>query len=114
MKEWIYKKCINLYGAEHVGYVRCSAVIAVWPHLSGILTSNYTKENVRIGIVDYFLLHLANIKCDTGDEDEKTEHLLAHVNWFQDHPCKFNLGNGTILSATVPQIPTCSTFMPVS
>ena len=58
-----------LYGAEHVGYVplqytqfgvfheictsaksrttRFSAVIAVWPHLSGMQTSNCSKERAR-------------------------------------------------------------------
>ena len=41
-------------------------------------------------------------------------HILAQVSWYDDHPCKFALKNGIILSATVPQPPNNSIFMPVS
>lgn len=88
---------------------RSSAIIAIWPHLSGILT---TKEHVWVGIIEYFLLHSPSI--EQNDKVQKVKHLLAYVKWYQNHPDKFNLGNGIVLSATVSEIPTCSAFMPVS
>ena len=38
----------------------------------------------------------------------------AQVTWLQDHPCKFSLHNGIILSSTVPQPVNGSIFIPVS
>ena len=49
-----------------------------------------------------------------NDEVKKIEHLLAHVSWYQDHLYKFHLGNGLLLLTTVPELPPCSTFVPVS
>ena len=31
----------------------------------------------------------------------KQDHLLAHIKWYQDHPQKFHMNNGIVLSATV-------------
>ena len=132
-----------LYGAEHVDHVplqhtqfhqirvfeqmytslksrssRSSAIIAVWPHLSGIVTSNTSMEDVRVGIIEHFLLHTPTLKAETDGlqsyEYKKEDHLLAYVNWYQDHPQKFYMSNGIVLSATVSEHQTCSSFMPVS
>ena len=45
---------------------------------------------------------------------ELKEHILAHVQWYQDHPQKFVLGNGIVISASVNGHKTCTSFMPVS
>ena len=41
-------------------------------------------------------------------------HLLAHVKWYQDHPQKFVLGNEIVLSATITEHMSSTSFIPVS
>ena len=62
---------------------RSSAIIGIWPHISGILTTNCTKEHVRVGIIEYFLLHSPSI--EQNDKVQKVEYLLAYVKWYQDY-----------------------------
>ena len=97
---------------------KSSAIIAVWPHLSGIVTSNCNVENVRVGSIEHFILHTPTLKVETdghqGYEYRKEDHLLTRIKWYQDHPRRFSMGNGIVLSATVTEHQTCSSFMPVS
>ena len=93
---------------------RSSVVIAVWSHLTSILTTQPTMEDVRVGVIEYFLLHVPEIKINTSEEVSKQDHILVHIIWYQDHPQKLLMGNGIVLSATVAEHSTCSSFMPVS
>ena len=140
-REALLKMYTALYGAENVDHVplrytqfiqvqifeqtytsaksrtsRSSGIIATWPYLAGILTSRPPSMNdVRVGFIQYFLLHKPCIKSPRDYSHQTTEnsntHFLACVKWLQDHPQKFVLGNGTILSATVTDHVS---FMPVS
>ena len=102
-----------------------SAIVAFWPHLSGILTSRQPSvDDVRVGVVEYFMLHIPPLKSDMGTSGtssscqnvavEPKKHLLARVKWYQDHPQKFVLGNGIVLSATVTERMSSASFIPVS
>ena len=95
---------------------RSSVVIAVWPHLTSILTTQPTMEDVRVGVIEYFLLHVPEIKINTSEEVSKQDHniILVHIIWYQDHPQKLFMGNGIVLSVTVAEHSTCSSFMLVS
>ena len=58
-----------------------------------------------------------SVKVSTDGDTQTTEkpHILAKVNWFQDHPQKlFAWEYGIILSATVCQTSYSATFLPVS
>ena len=99
---------------------RSSVVIAVWSHSSSILSSNPTMNDVRVGTIEYFLLHTQTIKIAIAGDSATTEnnykttkqdHLLASMKWYQDHPRK---NNSIVLLATVTKPLTSSSFMPVS
>ena len=68
------------------------------------------SNDVRVGI-QYFLLHCAKVKSEDGTEIKKP-HLLACINWNEDHPHKYRIGNG-IIAATVYQTFSYASFMPV-
>ena len=69
-------------------------------------------------MVQYFLLHTRSVRISTDEEAVRTTekaHILAKINWFQDHPQKYLLGNGIILSATACETSySVSQFMPIS
>ena len=58
---------------------RSSVVIAVWSHLTSILTTQPTMEDVRVGVIEYFLLHVPEIKINTSEEVSKQDHILVHI-----------------------------------
>lgn len=91
-----------------------STIIAIWPHLTGILdTSNIAIANIRVGKIEYFLMHTATIRNGNADEKEH-QHLLGRVSWYHDHPEKFFLQNGVLLSTKVSCPTQSASFMPVS
>ena len=57
---------------------RSSVVIAVWPHLTSILTTQPTMEDVRVGVIEYFRLHVPEIKINSSEEVSKQDHISTH------------------------------------
>ena len=58
---------------------RSSAVLAVWPSPRGILESRTpSKEDIRIGSVNYFLLHDSIVNLP-GQEAARITHRLAEM-----------------------------------
>ena len=113
----------QIYTSSKSRTSRSSVVIAVWPHSSSILSSNPTMNDVQVGTIEYILLHTPTIKIAVAGDSATTEnkyittkqdHLLARMKWYQDHPQKFHMNNGIVLSATVTEPLTSSSFMPVS
>lgn len=110
----------QMYTSTRARTSRSSAIIAVWPHLTGILTSiPPSVEHIRVGIIDCFMLHTPCVKI-SGDASanasnvESRQHLLARVDWYQDHPHKFFLGNGLLISATVTDRTVDASYLPIS
>ena len=105
----------QIYTSTKSRTTRSSAIIALWPYLSGILTSRRpTMEDIRVGIIEKFLLHTPEIKQTNGDNSRiimQQPHVLASVKCYQDHPQKYYFGNGI---ATVPENTSCSSYIPVS
>lgn len=97
---------------------RSSSILAVWPTPSGILTSRTpSSEDIRIGSIQYFLLHTPIVtECYNQESNTTTEvaHILAEIEWSQDHPQKFHLGNGVIIGAPISELFSSASFMPVS
>ena len=92
---------------------RSAVITAVWPSPSGILSSRKPiGDDIRVGTIQYFLLHTPLLKVAQGEEVQKP-HILAQIDWYQDHPRKFSMGNGIILAATVSQPLYVASFMPV-
>ena len=89
---------------------KSAAVMAIWPGLTGsILDRECTTEDVRVGLVEYFISHTPSI---SGISDQP--HILAKVRWFQDHPRKNILKNSIILSSTLFDTESKASFIPVS
>lgn len=65
-------------------------------------------------MIQYFLLHTPVLKSPDKDDQVQKTHILAQIEWYQDHPFKFSLGNGVILAATVPEPSFAASFMPIS
>ena len=95
---------------------RSAIILAFWPHLSHILTSRCpTIEDIRVGMIQNFLIHTPEIKQDGDDSNSNKQcHALAYVTWYQDHPRKLFFMNGIILAATITDSPSSASFMPLS
>ena len=109
----------EMYTSVKSRTTKSAAIVAAWPSPGGILTSRKpSQDDIRVGMVQYFLLHTPSVTVSTDGEAACTTekaHILAKINWFQDHPQKYLLGNGIILSATVCETSySVSQFMPVS
>lgn len=65
-------------------------------------------------MLQYFLLHTPVLKSPDKDDQVQKTHILAQIEWYQDHPRKFSLGNRVILAATVPEPSFAASFMPIS
>lgn len=108
----------QVYTSTRARTTQSSVILALWPYLSGILNSRLPcKQDIRVGIIENFLLHTPKIKKASQDGDSQVSqvaHLIACVKWYQDHPQKFFFGNGIVLSATVTECTSSASFMPVS
>lgn len=60
----------------------------------------------------YYLVHTPSVKI--GADVHEEPHILANIEWFQDHPCKFEIGSGSTLSSCVCQLTYSASFTPVS
>jgi hypothetical protein len=87
-----------------------SAIMALWTGLNGrIIQRSCTEEDIRTGQVEYFVLHVPDITTVP-----KQPHLFAKVKWFEDHPRKNWFSNSIIVSATLYDTESESSFVPVS
>lgn len=86
-----------------------TAIMATWRGLNGKIVRRSNSEDVRVGVVEYFAVHLPSIK---GIRDQP--HLLAKVKWYEDHPRKNWFNNSIILSATLFDGESEASFIPVS
>lgn len=67
--------------------------MAIWPSLTGkILDCNYRMEDIRVGIIEYFILHNPIIQ---GQKDQP--HIFAKVKWFDDHVSKNRFKNSIVI-----------------
>jgi len=73
-----------------------------------ILNRNYKTEDVRAGIIEYFMLHTPIIK-----DQPKKPHILAKVKWFNDHVRKSWFKNSIVVSCTLFANETEASFIPV-
>ena len=105
----------NTYTSSKSRSTRSATVAAIWPSPSGILDSRSPSgDDIRVGVIQYFLLHTPVLKSPDKDDQVQKTHILAQIEWYQDHPRKFSLGNGVILAATVPEPSFAASFMPIS
>ena len=68
---------------------RSAVIIAIWPHLSGILTSTRPQvQDIRVGVIENFFIHTPKLKQRNADNNVilQQPHLLASIKWYQDHP----------------------------
>ena len=98
---------------------RSAVIIAIWPHLSRILTSMRPQvQDIRVGVIENFFVHTPELKQRNADNNVilQQPHLLASIKWYQDHPQNFFFGNGSVLSATVTERTSNASFtcMPIS
>lgn len=110
----------EVYTSAKSKSTRSSVIVAVWPSPLGILSSRRpTRDDIRVGAINFFLVHCPVIAShDQSNPNVETTitkpHVIAEIEWYQDHPRKFSFGNGIVLSATVSQPYSCASFMPIS
>ena len=63
-------------------------------------------------VLEVLVTFCVTVKVD--NVHTKKSHILACINWNEDHPQKFLLGNGIIISAKVYKSFSSASFMPVS
>ena len=89
---------------------KSATIMAIWPSVTGnILTRNCTSEDIRVGLIEYFISHIPKIS-NTNDQP----HILAKVKWYQDHPRKNWYKNSIVLSASLFNSDSEACFIPVS
>lgn len=89
---------------------RSAAVMGIWCGQNGkIINRSSNFEDVRTGLIEYFLLHVPKIN---GISDQP--HILAKVKWYEDHPRKFWMNHSIVLSATLFHDESEASFIPVS
>lgn len=134
-KTHLYNMYIKLYSAEQVTHVpmqyeefnqveifkklytssksrshKSTTIMAIWPSLTvRILDRSYRSEDVRVGIIEYFILHNPIIQ---GQKDQP--HIFAKVKWFDDHVRKNWFKNSIVVSCTLFSNETEASFLPVS
>ena len=140
-KDLLTEMYATVYGSENVHYIplrhvqfhqvyvfdeaftskisrttRSSMVVGFWPQLSSILKTSPCTEDIRVGEIQYFIIHKPILKSQSGQplQQSNKEHMLAVVHWFQDHPRKLSLGQGIVLSATVTESFGPSLYIPLS
>ena len=112
-KDLLTEMYATVYGSENVHYIplrhvqfhqvyvfdeaftskisrttRSSMVVGFWPQLSSILKTSPCTEDIRVGEIQYFIIHKPILKSQSGQplQQSNKEHMLAVVHWFQDHP----------------------------
>ena len=132
IKTHLYNMYTKLYSAELVTHIplryeefeifrqiytssksrshKSTTIMAIWPSLTGkILDRSYRTEDVRVGIIEYFILHTPTIE---GQKDQP--HILAKVKWFDDHVRKNWFKNSIVVSCTLYSNESEASFLPVS
>lgn len=100
----------SIYTSQKSRHRRSDSIMAVWRCLNGsIINRSFSCEDVRTGVVEYFISHTPRI---LGLPDKP--HILAKVQWYQDHPRKNWFKNSLILSATLFDEESEASFIPVS
>lgn len=111
-----YKKVI-INNVEYVSS-RCrsqrSAVVAAkWPGVVGI--DKYGEAPLRIGLITAFIDHeIVLTPTDLNCAPTSLSHILAHIQWYGDHPCRDHFQSHVLLTSTVFDSPSCACFMPIS
>ena len=101
------------YLSEKSRAKKSPAIIAAWSSVSDILTERHSSyDDLCVGTVKYFLCHSVTVKVDSVETNKS--HILVCINWNEDHPQKYLLGNGIIISAKVCQSFSSASFLPVS
>ena len=83
----------QIYTSTKSRTTRSAVIIAIWPHLSGILTSMRPQvQDIRVGVTNFFV-HTPKLKQRNADDNVilQQPHLLASIKWYQDHPQKILL-----------------------
>ena len=57
----------NIYTSEKSRSERSSAILAAWPSVSGVLLRTPHEDDLRVGIVQFFILHTPHIRKDIVD-----------------------------------------------
>ena len=89
---------------------KSSTVAAHWP---GVLNIDPLGEApLRVGVVTFFFRH--TIRIVKNSATKTISHILAHVNWYMDHPRRNILHPSTIISSTVFDRDSPASYIPVN
>ena len=87
-----------------------SVIMAFWAGSGNdLLAIDYTR--MRIGVIQYFLLHSVHFQRDSGTEE--VEHAFAYVFWKKLHPNSNFYGVTSTVSSSLFETPAACCFLPV-
>ena len=90
-----------------------SAVKECFQHMVPPGREKYIKNHQRQDLMQMYCA-IYGIESVVHVPPMHQPHVLASVKWYQEHPQKYYFGNGIVLSATVPENTSCSSYIPVS
>lgn len=84
-----------------------SVIMAFWAGSGNdLLAVDYTR--MRVGVIQYFLLHSVHFQ-----DTEKVEHVFAYVLWKKLHPNSDFYGVTSTVSSNLFETPAACCFLPV-
>jgi hypothetical protein len=90
---------------------KSSSIAAHWP---GVLNIDpYGEAPLRVGVVSFFFRHTLSI-TNPSTKKEVVTHVLAHVNWYMDHPRRNFLHPSVIISSAVFDCNSPACYIPVN
>lgn len=95
---------------------RSTAIAAKWPNVLGI--DSQGEAPFRIMDIISFVEHdivVSSLNAQSANSSPTTKtHILAHLQWYGDHPRRQFLHSSVTICSTVFDHESCASFMPVS
>ena len=67
----------QIYTSTKSRTTRSAVIIAIWPHLSGILTSTRPQvQDIRVGVIEIFFVHTPKLKQRNADDNVILHHIF--------------------------------------
>ena len=93
-----------------------AVVTAKWRGRDGIDTVGEEANRLSVGIVRSYIQHTIHVFPQGTSEESPMplEHVLAQVDWYEDHPQRHHFGESIIVASTTSHRLTRASFIPVS
>ena len=94
-----------------------SVICAYWPghaQSTGDLLHYTCNRTLRVGIIQYFMMHTVHLACKTTKSTSQLDHLWAFVAWKKAHDYSHYFGLDCVVSMNEDEPMSAASFIPVS